>query len=88
MQERGDAFGVFKRVVSELRFASDVRISNEGSLPIPLRTRRVVSMAPDGVVDRELEIAISQFAPGSETVKDKTIHTAMIVNFDMRRGGL
>lgn len=27
-------------------------------------------------VDRELEIAISQFAPGSETVKDKRVHTA------------
>jgi DEAD/DEAH box helicase domain-containing protein len=27
-------------------------------------------------VDRELDIAISQFAPGSETVKDKRVHTA------------
>lgn len=30
-----------------------------------------------GVVDRELEIAINQFAPGSETVKDKKIHTSI-----------
>jgi hypothetical protein len=27
-------------------------------------------------VERELDIAISQFAPGSETVKDKRVHTA------------
>jgi hypothetical protein len=30
-----------------------------------------------GVVDRPLDIAISQFAPGSETVKDGLIHTAI-----------
>ena len=29
------------------------------------------------MVDRDLEIAISQFAPGSETVKDKKVHTAV-----------
>ena len=30
-----------------------------------------------GVVNRNIEIAISQFAPGSETVKDKKIHTSI-----------
>ena len=30
-----------------------------------------------GVVDRDIEIAISQFAPGSETIKDKKIHTSI-----------
>ena len=30
-----------------------------------------------GVVDRDIEIAISQFAPGSETIKDKRIHTSI-----------
>jgi hypothetical protein len=35
-----------------------------------------------GVVDRDIEIAISEFAPGSETVKDKKIHTSIgIVSF-------
>ena len=29
-----------------------------------------------GLVDRDIDIAISQFAPGSETVKDKAVHTA------------
>jgi hypothetical protein len=27
-------------------------------------------------IERELEIAISQFAPGSEIVQDKRVHTA------------
>ena len=31
---------------------------------------------PHGNIDRDLFIAISQFAPGSQTVKDKTIHNA------------
>ena len=34
-------------------------------------------MAPErGTVDRDLDIAISQFAPGSETVKDKRVYRA------------
>ncbi|MGW1322673.1 DEAD/DEAH box helicase [Streptomyces antibioticus] len=32
---------------------------------------------PPGVVDRSLDIAISQFAPGAETVKDGKVHTAV-----------
>ncbi|MEU5034069.1 DEAD/DEAH box helicase [Streptomyces rubiginosohelvolus] len=32
---------------------------------------------PNGVVDRSLDIAISQFAPGAETVKDGQVHTAV-----------
>jgi hypothetical protein len=31
---------------------------------------------PDNSVDRDLDIAISQFAPGAETVKDGIVHTA------------
>jgi hypothetical protein len=30
-----------------------------------------------GVVDRELDIAISQFAPGAQTVKDDLVHTSV-----------
>lgn len=32
---------------------------------------------PIGVIDRDLAIAVSQFAPGSEVVKDKAIHTSV-----------
>ena len=40
-----------------------------------------------GVVDRDIEIAISQFAPGSETVKDKKIHTSIgIVFYKLEQG--
>ena len=41
------------------------------------------------VVDRDIEIAISQFAPGSETVKDKKIHTSIgIVSYKPNQGRL
>ena len=42
-----------------------------------------------GVVDRDIEIAISQFAPGSETIKDKRIHTSIgIVSYKPDQGRL
>ena len=40
-----------------------------------------------GVVDRDIELAISQFAPGSETIKDKKIHTSIgIVSYKRDQG--
>jgi len=42
------------------------------------RPRRGFPWPPDhGTVDRSLDIAISQFAPGSETVKDKQVHKSV-----------
>lgn len=32
---------------------------------------------PSGTIDRSLDIAVSQFAPGAETVKDGRVHTAV-----------
>src|SRR5262249_34951583 len=40
------------------------------------RPRRTYPWPPRGVVDRDLTIAIGQFAPGGEIVKDKAIHTS------------
>ena len=72
------------------------RLANAGVLPMfgyPTRLRylfhdkpkRPHPWPPDDVVDRELDIAISQFAPGSETVKDGLIHTAVgIVDYRPR----
>lgn len=69
------------------------RLANAGVLPMfgfPTRTRylfhdrprRTHPWPPENVVDRELDIAISQFAPESETVKDGLIHTAIgVVNY-------
>lgn len=39
-----------------------------------------------GVVDRDIELAISQFAPGSETIKDKKIHTSIGIVSYKREG--
>lgn len=64
------------------------RLANAGMLPMfgfPTRVRLLFTRWPrtghpwppeTGVVDRDLDIAISQFGPGSETVKDKAVHTA------------
>ena len=65
------------------------RLANAGLLPMfgfPTRVRFLFhdppGMAYDwpperGVVDRDLDIAISQFAPRAETVKDGLIHTSV-----------
>ncbi len=64
------------------------RLANAGLLPMfgfPTRVRflyhdrprQAYPWPPEAVVDRELDIAVSQFAPGAETVKDGLIHTAI-----------
>lgn len=41
-----------------------------------------------GIIDRKLEIAISQFAPGAQTVKDDQLHTAVgVVDYRPHGGG-
>lgn len=72
------------------------RLANAGVLPMfgfPTRTRYLYHDRPRGqlpppdVVDRPLDLAISQFAPGSETVKEGMIHTAIgVVDYQMSRG--
>ncbi|HET8892543.1 MAG TPA: DEAD/DEAH box helicase [Gaiellaceae bacterium] len=65
------------------------RLADAGLLPMfgfPTRSRylyhrypgrRAYPWPPKGVIDRELAIAVSQFAPGGQVVKDKAIHTAV-----------
>ena len=61
------------------------RLANAGLLPMfgfPTRVRQLyhaepLRLPPDQTVDRPLDIAIGQFAPGNETVKDKKIYTAV-----------
>src|SRR3546814_17791639 len=43
---------------------------------------------PRQTVDRDLELAVSMFAPGAETVKERTIHTAIGVGHYIRQGPL
>lgn len=70
------------------------RLANAGLLPMfgfPTRVRYLFHQRPSaaydwppeaGVVDRDLDLAISQFAPGAETVKDGLIHTSIgVVDF-------
>jgi hypothetical protein len=64
------------------------RLANAGLLPMfgfPTRVRLMYTEWPrsgttwppeTGTVDRDLDIALSQFAPGSQTVKDREVHTA------------
>ena len=64
------------------------RLANVGLLPMfgfPTRVRLLHTNWPQtaypwppeyGTIDRDLDIAISQFAPKSETVRDKAVHTA------------
>ncbi|MSP12366.1 MAG: DEAD/DEAH box helicase, partial [Chloroflexi bacterium] len=72
------------------------RLANHGILPMfgfPTRVRFLYHSKPArypwpperGVVDRVLDIAISQFAPGAETVKDKAIHTSIgVANYQLQ----
>lgn len=51
------------------------------------RPRRPYPWPPQGVVDRDLAIAITDFAPGREVVKDKAVHTAVGIASWHPRGG-
>jgi len=70
------------------------RLANRGILPMfgfPTRARLLYHKAPRtwpprDVVDRDLELAVSMFAPGAETVKERTIHTAIGVAHYRRQG--
>ncbi|MFE4959669.1 DEAD/DEAH box helicase [Streptomyces sp. NPDC056653] len=69
------------------------RLAEEGLLPMfgfPTSVRYLYTRKPEkgypwppaGVVDRGLPIAVSQFAPGAETVKDGAVYTAIgVANF-------
>ena len=71
------------------------RMANAGLLPMfgfPTRVRLLYEKEPKklpaaDVVDRNLDIAISAFAPGSEIVKDKRILTSVgFVSYDIKNG--
>lgn len=73
------------------------RLASFGILPMfgfPTRTRLLFHRPPqtlppdDGVIDRQLDIAISQFAPGAQTVKDDELHTSVGVVDYRPQGGI
>jgi ATP-dependent helicase YprA (DUF1998 family) len=77
-------------IANDSRFTQESlseRLANAGLLPMfgfPTRVRLLFHNNPNRAqewpsedsVDRDLDIAISQFAPGAETVKDGIVHTA------------
>ncbi len=74
------------------------RLANAGILPMfgfPTRVRLLYhappstrDWPPEDKIDREMDIAISQFAPCSETVKESVIYTAAGVVDYQRQGNL
>ena len=98
--ENGLADEVSSVAANNQLYAQDAlseRLANNGLLPMfgfPTRARllfhadptRSSKWPPEDAVDRELDIAISQFAPGAETVKDGIVHTAVGVAHYRRRG--
>ena len=70
------------------------RLANRGILPMfgfPTRARLLYHKNPTNwrsrqTVDRDLELAVSMFAPGAETVKERTIHTAIGIGHYIRQG--
>jgi DEAD/DEAH box helicase domain-containing protein len=85
-------------VAHELRYPQNAlseRLANAGLLPMfgfPTRVRGLFYERPHRlpakkVIQRELSHAISQFAPGGETVKDKHVYTAVgVADFTYRYG--
>ena len=88
---RNDLITDIQNIVNDPTYTQDKlseRLANAGLLPMfgfPTRVRLLYTRWPSpgaqwppetGVVDRNLDVAISQFAPGSQTVKDKAVHTA------------
>ena len=62
---------------------------------LPTRTRLLHHKEPIrwppqyGIIDRDLDIAISQFAPGAQSIKDDKLHTAVgVVEFVPEVGGV
>lgn len=83
---------------SSAHHALSERLASHGVLPMfgfPTRTRLLHHKQPYrwppeyGIIDRELDIAISQFAPGAQSIKDDKLHTAVgVVEFVPEAGGV
>lgn len=94
-----DLIAAIDRVANDQSLADQslsTRLAYRGILPMfgfPTRVRLLHhhwpaggEWPPDNTIDRDLDIAISQFAPSAETVKDGVIHTAVGVVDYQRQG--
>jgi len=92
--------GIIDDVVQESadHHALSERLASFGILPMfgfPTRARFLFHKRPQrlppeyGAIDRTLDIAISQFAPGAQSIKDDKLHTAVaVVDFAPDAGGV
>jgi len=96
-QELVNRVGVVTRDVRYTQNSLSERLANAGLLPMfgfPTRTRflfheRPRRLPPDKGIDRDLDIAISQFAPNAETVKDGVVYTSVgVVDYTRFGGGV
>ena len=92
-----DITGIASNNLRYSQSALSERLANAGLLPMfgfPTRSRYLFhdeprELPPAGGIDRDLDIAISQFAPGAETVKDGVVHTSVgVVNYRRRGAGV
>jgi ATP-dependent helicase YprA (DUF1998 family) len=87
---RDELLGVIDKAIDGVPASSPLsqQLAERGLLPMfgfPTRVRylfhklpsKAYPWPPKGIIDRQLSIAVSQFAPGGELVKDKAIHTAV-----------
>ena len=80
---------VAKRAARKHGHSADVRLPTRVRYLFHERPGAAYQWPPDGVIDRELDIAISQFAPSSETVKDGLIHTRVgVVDYQPQGNGV
>lgn len=92
---RNDLLLEINRITEDSTFTQNIlseRLANAGKLPMfgfPTRVRLLHTTWSDReTIDRDLDVAISQFAPGSETVRDGAVHTACgVVELIPRPGG-
>lgn len=81
---RKELMAEIDNIVADTTYTQDTlseRLANAGYLPMfgfPTRVRLLYTKwaSTQGTIDRDLDIAIGQFAPGSQTVRDKAVHTA------------
>jgi len=81
---RNDLVSKIDEIVVDTTYTQDTlseRLANAGYLPMfgfPTRVRLLYTKwsSTEGTIDRDLDMAIGQFAPGSQTVRDKAVHTA------------
>jgi hypothetical protein len=85
-------------ISSKAHDALSERLASHGTLPMfgfPTRSRFLFHKQPHrwppeyGTIDRELEIGISQFAPGAQSIKDDKLHTSVgVVEFVPETGAV